>query len=63
MGMERNLRKIARSRKALDEKLERVSRADRTLEDITGKYHKELSDIKKLKEDILNLQLICGCIM
>ena len=53
VGMERNLRKIARSRKALDEKLERVSRADRTLEDITGKYHKELSDIKKLKEDIL----------
>lgn len=53
VGMERNLRKIARSRKALDEKLERVSKADRTLEDITGKYHKELSDIKSLKNQIL----------
>lgn len=53
VGMERNLRRIARSRKALDEKLERVSKADRTLEDITGKYHKELSDIKTLKNQIL----------
>ena len=54
VGMERNLRKIARSRKALDEKLERVSRADRTLEDITGKYQKELSEIKEQKRKILD---------
>ena len=54
VGMERNLRKIARSRKALDEKLERVSRADRTLENITDKYQKELSDIKELRKKILD---------
>jgi len=53
VGMERNLRKIARSRKALDEKLERVSKADRTLENITDKYQKELSDIKDLRRKIL----------
>ena len=53
VGMERNLRKIARSRKALDEKLERVSKADRTLTDITDRYQKELSDIKQLKKQII----------
>lgn len=54
VGMERNLRKIARSRKALDEKLERVNRADKTLEDITDKYHRELSDIKSLRAQIID---------
>jgi len=53
VGMERNLRKIARSRKALDEKLERVSKADKTLENITDKYQKELTDIKDLKKKII----------
>lgn len=53
VGMERNLRKIARSRKALDEKLERVSKADKTLENITGRYEKELAEIKQLKKQII----------
>lgn len=53
VDMERSLRKIARSRRALDEKLERVSKADRTLENITDKYQKELSDIKSLKKRII----------
>jgi len=53
VGMERSLRKIARSRKALDDKLERVSRADKTLEGITDRYQKELSDIKELRKKIL----------
>lgn len=53
VGMERNLRKIARSRKALDEKLERVQKADRTLENITDKYQKELADIKDMRRKIL----------
>ncbi len=53
VDMERSLRKIAKSRRALDEKLERVTRADKTLENITDKYHKELSDIKQLKRKII----------
>ncbi len=54
VGIERNLRKIARNRKALDEKLERIRHTDKTLENITGKYQKELEDIKKLKKQILD---------
>lgn len=53
VDMERGLRKIARSRRALDEKLERVQKADKTLENITDKYQKELSDIKSLKKKII----------
>lgn len=53
VGIERNLRKIARNRKALDEKLERIRNTDRTLESITDKYQKELLEIKKKKKEIL----------
>ena len=54
VGIERNLRKIARNRKALDEKLERIRNTDKTLESITDKYQKELKEIKQLKKDILD---------
>ena len=54
VGIERNLRKIARNRKALDEKLERIRHTDKTLENITDKYQKELKEIKSLKKDILD---------
>lgn len=54
VGIERNLRKIARNRKALDEKLERIRHTDKTLESITDKYQKELLDIKNLKKEILD---------
>lgn len=54
VGIERNLRKIARNRKALDEKLQRIKNTDKTLEDITDKYQKELQDIKQKKQDILD---------
>lgn len=53
VGIERNLRKIARSRKALDEKLERIRNTDKTLENITDKYQKELTQIQQMKKDIL----------
>ena len=53
VGIERNLRKIARNRKALDEKLERIRHTDKTLENITDKYQKELKDIKQLRKEIL----------
>ena len=54
VGIERNLRKIARNRKALDEKLERIKHTDKTLENITDKYQKELQQIKQTKKEILD---------
>ena len=54
VGIERNLRKIARNRKALDEKLERIKHTDKTLESITDRYQKELQDIKKTKKEIID---------
>ena len=54
VGIERNLRKIARSRKALDERLTRIRATDKTLENITDKYEKELQDIKETRRRILD---------
>lgn len=54
VDIERNLRKIARNRKALDEKLERIKSTDKTLESITERYQKELEGIRKLKKEILD---------
>lgn len=54
VGIERNLRKIARNRKALDEKLERIRNTDKTLENITDKYQKELHQIKQTKKEIID---------
>ena len=54
VGIERNLRKIARNRRALDEKLEKIRHTDKTLETITDKYQKELEDIKKTRKDIID---------
>ena len=53
VGMERNLRKIARNRRALDEKLQKVKNSDRTLTELTEKYEKELEDIRRLRESII----------
>ena len=53
VGIERNLRKIARNRRALDEKLQKIRKTDQTLENITDKYQKELQNIKQMKKDIL----------
>ena len=54
VGIERNLRKIARNRRALDEKLQKVKHADKALEGITERYAKELEDIQKQKKAILD---------
>ena len=53
VGIERNLRKIARNRKALDEKLEKIRHTDKTLETITDKYQKELKDIRQIRKEII----------
>ena len=53
VGIERNLRKIARSRRALDEKLTKIRATDKTLEGLTDRYERELEDIKDLRTRIL----------
>ena len=54
VGIERNLRKIVRNRRALDEKLQKIKSTDKALESITDKYQKELLDIKQQKKEILD---------
>ena len=54
VGMERNLRKIARNRRALDEKLQKIKHTDKALEGITERYREELEDIKQQKKTILD---------
>ena len=53
VDLEKQLRKISRNRRALDEKLARIKNTDKTLENITEKYEKELSDIQSVKKQIL----------
>jgi len=54
VNIERNLRKIARNRKALDERLAHIKATDKTLDGLTDKYQKELSEVKALKKQILD---------
>jgi len=54
VGIERNLRKIVRNRRALDEKLQKIRATDKTLENITDRYQRELQDIKKTRDEILS---------
>ena len=53
VDLEKQLRKISRNRRALDEKLARIKNTDKTLENITEKYEKELADIQSVKKQIL----------
>ena len=54
VGIERNLRKIARNRRALDEKLQKIKHTDKALEGITEQYQKELEDIRRQRKAILD---------
>ena len=54
VAVERNLRKIARNKRELEERLVRVKAADRTLDSMTEKYEKELSEIKALRKSVLD---------
>ena len=54
VGMERNLRKIVRNRRALEEKLQKIKNTDKTLDSITERYQKELEGIKQTKKEILD---------
>jgi Mismatch repair ATPase (MutS family) len=54
VGMERNLRKIVRNRRALDERLQKIKNTDKTLENITERYQKELEGIRQTKKEIID---------
>lgn len=54
VGIERNLRKIARNRRVLDEKIQKIRNTDKTLESISDKYQKELEDIRKKRQEIID---------
>lgn len=54
VGIERNLRRIARGRRQLDEKLQKVKKTDRNLEALTEQYQQELEQIKAQKKQILD---------
>ena len=54
VNIERNLRKIAKNKRVLDEKLAHIRTTDKTLESLTDRYEKELGDIKALKKSILD---------
>ncbi len=53
VGMEKNLAKIVRNKRVIDEKLQRIKQTDKTLESITNRYQKELEGIKQIKKDII----------
>ena len=54
VGIEKNLRRIARNRRALDERLQKVKHADKNLEGLTQRYEQELEDIRNRKKEILD---------
>ena len=53
VGIERNLRRIARGRRAIDEKLQKIKHTDKALEGLTEQYEKELQDIRDQKKEII----------
>ena len=53
MGIERNLRRIARNRRALDEKLKKVKNTEGALASVTEEYQKELENLQQERRGIL----------
>ena len=54
VGIEKNLRKIARGRRQIDERLQKIKHTDRTLDEITERYQQELEELKKERKAILD---------
>lgn len=53
VSMEKQLKRISRNRRVIEEKLVRIKHADKTLESVTDKYQKELTEIQFMKKQIL----------
>lgn len=54
VNIERNLRKIAKNKRSIDERLAKIKSTDKTLENITEKYEKELGNIQALRKSIID---------
>lgn len=54
VGIEKNLKKIARNRRALDFKLQKIKATDKSLESLSERYSAELEDIRQQKKAILD---------
>ncbi len=54
VDLEKHLKKIAKNRRQWEERLAKIKSTDKTLESITDKYQKELSDIQLLKKSIIS---------
>lgn len=54
VSIERNLRKIAKNKRVIDEKLIKIKHTDKTLDNITEKYQKELTEIQALRKSIID---------
>ena len=53
VGIERNLRRIARGRRVLDEKIKKVKHTEGALESVTAEYQKELENLQQERKSIL----------
>lgn len=53
IDLEKQLRTISKNRRKLEDKLARIRNTDKTLESVTEKYSKELSDIRQTKKQII----------
>jgi len=53
VGMERNLRKIARNRRLLDEKLQKIKHTDKELGALAERYQSELDEIRDKRKAII----------
>lgn len=54
VNIERNLRKIAKNKRSIDERLAKIKSTDKTLESITERYEKELGNIQALRKSIID---------
>lgn len=53
VDIERNLRRIARNRRVLDEKISKVKKTEVNLDDLAEKYRAELEDLELRRKEIL----------
>ena len=53
VDLEKQLRRISRNRRQLDEKLSKIKNTDRMLESVTERYKKELEEIQQSKRQII----------
>lgn len=54
VGIEKNLKRIAKGRRVLDEKIRKVKNADRQLDELAEQYQAELESIRDQKKAILD---------